>query len=742
MNHLKLLLTLLIVIITGGLPLSAQLKTDSSKLFSFPEHGFAAAFPKKPVKTRPKYIDDSTAFNVAYTLVDSKQGIYYQCLIQDMAPGYFLSADSAVFDSYKTGLLSEETTEIVSERRGIYQSYPAMWMDIKMQIDGEASYNRLITVHRGNRRIFLFAIMPGTEPNEELMNQFIHSLQLIPVKEKSWAKRYDVNGQFNVWAPQPVYLDTTYNTDYSVYDLDEFYESYDSTTPATVYIEKLRYAPYYWAESDTALLRRETNNAMESTDSLLEYTTSRRGLYAIADVLLRINDNHNKKKIRFVLAGDVLYKLFVFLPDEWLKTHNYTQFFSDFTAKKQETDSSLFTSKSKKLLGALQVSDSTRFEQAKYILEQVKFSKSDIPYLHDAFFKKRIDDSSGYLSATSKISDIIIDLEDERTEKFAVDNYKNASINAKKYSYELLRLLAANKTNASYDVINDLLKTKLPEGEYIYRLTSFLYDSLNLSAPLLPALMPLLKDTMAASEVLELTETLIDSGFVKTDLLNDYKTDIYSLAKSVLFQLRQNSDFENAYRYHVLIRVLAKLNTAEAINYLNQFSAQKNIHLKYTAVTSLVKADKIVNGQYLLQLAASNVYRSDLYDYLKKSKKLSLFPKKYLSQQALAESDLYDYISEESDLKRLQFLGERVVNYRGKKSRFYLFKADMSNDEEDNIKLAIAGPYEIKTGVALAVNPAALGVYWDEEFSAGGIDKFLKAYLEMLKKALAEEAEQ
>jgi hypothetical protein len=714
--------------------LTAQIKTDTNKLFSFPEHGFAAAFPKKPVKTRPKYIDDSTAFNVTYSLVDSKLGIYYQCLVQDLAKGFFLSADSAVFDSYKTGMLSNESTQIVSERRGTYQNYPAMWMDIKMTVDGEDSYNRLLTVHRGNRRIFLFAIMPGTEPNNELMNKFINSLQLIPVKEKTWTKQNEKHGQFDVWAPEQIELDTTYNTTNSIYGLDEFYKSYDSTTPATVYIEKLKYSSYYWAKNDTSLLRTETNNAMESTDSLLQYKTYRQGSYTIADVLLRMNDNHNKKKIRFILAGDVLYKLFVVLPDEWMKANNYQKFFTDFIPADNVSDNELFTSKSKKLLDALQTKDSVDFAQAKYMLDYVNFTANDIPGLHDALLKKRIDDTSGYSSATILLSNIITDLNDQRTEKFAADSYKNTAVDAKMYSYELLRLLASRKTTASYTLINDLLKSKLPGGENVYRFSTLLYDSLSLSAPLLPALMPLLKDTMSATQILDFAESLIDSGFIKANFLHDYKPDIFKLAGNTLEKLKQNSDLEDVYKYHVLIRILAAMNTPDAMAYVNQFAAQKNIYLKYTAVISLVKLNKPVNAQHLLQLAASNVYRNALFDDLKKEKKLSLFPKKYLNQQALAESDLYNYIVEENEIKRLQFLGERIVNYMGKKSKFYLFKADMSNEDENNIKLSVAGPYSIKPGAALITYPAALGVYWDEEFRANGMDNLLKAYLQLLEK--------
>jgi hypothetical protein len=735
MSRIKPLALFLLALTAGTSMLIAQIKVDTNKLFSFPEHGFAAAFPKKPVKTKPKYTEDSTAFNVAYTLVDSKLGIYYQCLVQDLAKGFFLSADSAVFDSYKNGMLSNESTEIVSERRGVYQNYPAMWMDIKMTIDGEESYNRLLTVHRGNRRIFLFAIMPGTEPNDELMNKFINSLQLIPVIEKNWSKQSNSQGEFSVWAPDSITLDTNYTNTYnSIYALDEFYKSYDSTTPATVYVEKLRYSPYYWAENDTVLLRKEINGAMEGTDSLLEYKVFRQGSYTIADALLRMNDNHNKKKIRFVLSGDFLYKLFVILPDEWLKINNYQKFFTDFIPVNKASDNRLFTSKSKELLGALQTKDSVGFEQAKYMLDYVNFTAADIPGLHEALLKKRIDDTSGYTTATILLSNIITDLKDERTEKFAAESYKNTAVDAKMYSYELLCLLASRKTASSYTLINDLLKSKLPSGENIYRFSRLLYDSLSLSAPLLPSLMPLLKDTMSATQVLDFAETMIDSGFIKANFLNKYKPDIFKLAGSTLEKLKQNADLEDVYKYHVLIRILAAMNTSDAIAYINQFAVQKNIHLKYTAVLSLVKINKPVNAQHLLQLAASNVYRNTLFDDLKKEKKLSLFPKKYLNQQALAESDLYNYIVEDNDIQKLQFLGERIVNYMGKKSRFYLFKADMSGEEEKNIKLAVAGPYSIKPVAALITYPTALGVYWDEEFRTNGMDNLLNAYLQLLEK--------
>jgi hypothetical protein len=735
MRSSRILWMLISGYLAGSNMLAAQAISDSIKKYSYPEHGFAAAFPKKPVKTKAKYTYDSTAINTAYTLVDSKEGIYYQCLVQDMAKGYFLSADSAVFDSYKSNLVSGESATIVSERRGTFQQYPALWMDVRMEKEGEEHYTRVLSVHRGNRLYFLFAIIPGTEPNETVMNKFIESFQLIPVKENSWKQQEPGKGRLGVWSPAPMQLDTVYDTGNSIYTLDELYRAYDSTTPGTFYIEKLQYDPYYWAESDTALLRTETNNALDATDSLLEYKTHRQGRYSIADLLVRISDNHNRKKIRFILNGNTLYKLFTILPNEWMQANDCRHFFTSFAPREDTATDHLFSSKAKKLLNALQTTDSACFAQARLMLEKVVFTKNDIPYLHEALLKRRIDDSSYYSSATAILSDIVSDISDERTPGFVSTNYTAATPYSISLRYELLRILARQKTTAAYTTINELLKTNLPAGENGYRFYSCLYDSLALSAPLLPALQPLLKDTVAATAILELTETLIDSGLVKKDFLNTSKTAIYAMADQVLQRIGQNSELENAYKYDVVVRMLTKINTPAAFNYLQRFATEKNIDLKYTAVCSLVKLNKPVNPLHLQQVAESNVYRTSLYHYLKKEKKLGLFPKLYFTQKALAESDLYNYILDEAELevKHLDFLSELVTYYQGKKRKFYLFKADMSDGEEKNIRLGIAGPYHMNQATVLVTYPAALGIYWEEEFNKKKTESMFRAYLKQLE---------
>jgi hypothetical protein len=74
--------------------------------------------------------------------------------------------------------------------------------------------------------------------------------------------------------------------------------------------------------------------------------------------------------------------------------------------------------------------------------------------------------------------------------------------------------------------------------------------------------------------------------------------------------------------------------------------------LQYFAISSLLRRGKLPDSKAINEVAASAEMRNWLYDRLQKHGKLSLFPKRYRTQAALAESDMVQWLSYPTELGR------------------------------------------------------------------------------------------
>jgi hypothetical protein len=120
--------------------------------------------------------------------------------------------------------------------------------------------------------------------------------------------------------------------------------------------------------------------------------------------------------------------------------------------------------------------------------------------------------------------------------------------------------------------------------------------------------------------------------------------------------------------------------------------------------------------------------RLDLYRELNKVNKSQLFPVKYATQKYFAESELYWIASDDEEVSELTYIGERVTSFMGKKQKFYLFKATYIREDSRESYLAVAGPYPIESKKLIESSDAS-GLYTDEPFNAGKMDKQFQSYL-------------
>ncbi|NII24970.1 TraB/GumN family protein [Pseudoflavitalea sp. X16] len=694
--------------------------------FTGDRHAFSLKFPGRPaVRKGPG--DERTMISTLYSSIDTKNDIFFQCLVQDMKKGFYLTGDTTVFRLYLNALDSNEATHLLSRRMDTLQQYPAMWLDFTMTRDENTYYNKVLSLHRGNRLYFIIATAGDSLKARQHINNYFSSFSFLPAKEGKWSQQEAPDNSFTTWAASAVtrYVGPVDEEEENDNSKEIYFEIYDSTAPCTYYVSKSPYPRNFWAESDTTLLRRTVDDYVGYSDSLLSYTPVANGHHRGVEVVIRLADNHNVKKARLLIVGDTLFTIYGIVPPAVLALDNSRRLFTGFRVN-HTTPPTIFTNKAAALLQALQSPDSVVFQEAKATLKLVNFTKADLPLLHKAMLEW-YRDSAEYNAVNGTLFDYITILRDESTLTVVQEVWDKLPAGKEKLRYNLLGLLGRYRTAASVSLAKDLLLRHIPREGNAWELFSSLEDTLELLKPIFPELLPLLKDSLAAPEIITLAARMLDSNYVDVKLIANYKGELYQMTAHALKMIQQVENY-SLYTNFALIRVLARLKEPVANQWVRKFLLQANLSLKQVAVIALLEHGQPVAAAELLKLAADNEQRIGLYEDLVKIKKEALFPRQYLTEQAFGQSELHDYASEDNEVKKITFIGERVALYKGVRKKFFLYKVDMSYDDEKIIHLGIAGPYGLKPAKPVTETKAT-GIYWEQEYNPAKIDTYLKAYL-------------
>ena len=689
---------------------------------------FSIEFPGKPSIKRNFKEGDDGFISDKYTYLDLNNIIFFSVVIKDADKDTYISEDSTAFANYVKTIEEDGTIKVKNSKQIKFNGYPALTADFITHEDGETGYSRLLYLHRGNRMYLAISAVQDTVKTREQVNRFFSSFKLLPLKGKKWNLVTDPEKSFTTWAPGPMV-----NISDSTEPDESQFASYDSLAPATLFVQKTPFSPHFWAKDDTSLLRKETNARIHYNDSLLDYKLINNGNYKGAEAVIKISDNSNVKKFRFILVGDTLYIIYGIAMKEVLDTKNYLRFFEDFRPVNDKAVSSLFEKKTAAYLSTLAKADSAALEQLRPVLYEVSFGEEDLPLLHPALLKKYAD-SGRYSNVSNKLFEIVGELNSKSTTEFVNKAYRELPDENEHLRYSLLSLLAMQKNAESYRLIIDLIKAKQPRGDDPYTLFNHLNDSLPLTKSIYPDLLPLLRDSMAWRPVIMLTNSLLDSNLIQKSMLNGYMKEINRITEKGIKAISKK-DFDSPYWYYALIELFGKLKTKESELWLRKFLASTNIHLKYDAASALLENNLPVGSADLLKIAADKDYRITLYERLKELKKGSLFPLTYKNQKAFAESELYFIATEryEVDVTKMTFVAEKTASYQGKKHKFYLFKVTIDGEDGPEHRLGIVGPYSLKPA-PLVTESDLCGIYMNEEFNSAKLDSLLKTYLLQMEK--------
>ena len=99
----------------------------------------------------------------------------------------------------------------------------------------------------------------------------------------------------------------------------------------------------------------------------------------------------------------------------------------------------------------------------------------------------------------------------------------------------------------------------------------------------------------------------------------------------------------------------------------------------------------------------------------------------------MAKSAVFEIATdEETTISAITFKAERIVEYEGKKQRFFLYKLVYSGYED--AYLAVAGPYSLDSK-DLSSDNSATGLYFDDYIEGSNIDTLFKKYMQSFKQS-------
>lgn len=667
----------------------------------------------KPNRDIDKSADGSDWHFTTYDLADRDKGLYYMVQVRDILPGRFLEGDTSYFNLFSEELSS--SFEIVKKEQFTFQGWNAMKMEFLDM--GKLRYH-MYTIVRGNRVYTLFA--GGQKTNLPEVDTVFGSFRLTSSVTEPWNKHSAHS--FTTVAPAAIELQKKEPDEEDEGEMH--FISYDPKKAISYEVMITPLPEYYWAESDSAFFQERLKWNREFNDTLLKFENVKNGNIDGVEFLLRKQGSNTVKKVRTFVNGDTVYNLFSIVPEAYADDADTKRFFSGFRLN-QEKKPTIYKNKIKELFSALLTKDSVSFAKAADVLNMIKFTKKDLPDLHEAFLRD-YEFEHYYETINSHISDELEELEDSSTVAFIAGNYKNIKEDNVVLKYEALDVLASIRTKASYLVLKNLLLSYPLEGEQEMVLAYSLRDSLELTKLLYPEILQLSGNADFSNIIAHVSKTMIDSGFLTLKDLLPYRDVLLSQASGNLQEL--NEDQEIWWEVYEWPPFIAVFNDTESNRLLQEYLRIENHDIQFSAALALLKNNQPVSKSVMEDLAEDKKFRAYLYEELLKLKRLDVFPPKYATQQKIAESEIYLLAGEDDEYpSSVSFIGERKTTFRGKEGIFYIFKIGFGEGSDVSYHMGITGPYT-NTKVIVTDSKAA-GVYYESEYSKSDIDEQLQELL-------------
>jgi len=636
---------------------------------------------------------------------------------KEVKPGYYIPDENVVHDA----MFEKMQTQYINLHRDstILDSTKIIKLRGKNKEQPAISMN-MISMVKDGRNIAL--MMLG---DSSAMESVFSSFHFISHPSVHWQTYESPDSTFTTYAPAAL------RPHFFKGENKLQWVSYDTTTAISYHVIPDTLGKYTWYASDSLFwngrIGGDTVNKI-----LLEIKDVVNGSIAGKEFIIKSkNDPATYARLRLLVTGDNVYKLFTAGQVNKCNTPQVDRFFNEFRINGPAAPASVTLSKASLLLHDLGSPDSVIRRKAHLALSSAKFGKGDVSLLKDALFRLY---QSPYNASQGTTINLTIarkfaELDDSTAVTYVRESYP--SLIEEKYSLKntALSLLAHQHSAFSYATLAELFKQGPTREKLDFSVLHAMTDSLALTRTLFFAFQSWIRDTLQAPGIAYITLSLLDSGYLAKESIMPSAEAFIEAAAALLPALKTQDDY-NDYHLFSLLDLIGRFHIPASYSLLKDYLAVRNKFLLQKAVQLLLDGGQSIPATALNRLAADPATRLDLYDTLTRFDKAALFPREYLVQSRFAESLIFGAAEndDEGTIEKLSLLSKKTAAVDGKTYAWYLYKVSYHTDDGLQNYLGIAGGYN-PAAAGLKPKKNMTGIYWKEQLDGENADLLFKAYL-------------
>jgi uncharacterized protein YbaP (TraB family) len=693
--------------------------------YTDPLNAYKIYLPVKPKPLDRMTGSDNSTLKVNLMISsDPQTGSYYIFGPTVVLQGFALQNDSTTFITVHDNLLSK-TQNVTRDT-----SYMLDGMRI-LEINGSMANGAMLTrakiILRGNR-YYTLLVMYGPGKWNSSAEEALSSFQVINYSFNEWSMQTSPDSLFSTWAPGKFsfFKETK---DSSKITNTENISSFDSSSCNTYSLKEDTLEKYYWAKDDSTFWNRQKNYYLSKSDTILSERIFKKDGLCQYEIFKKPKGAYNILRMQMLLRGNRVYRLVTVQEAGTIRDENVNRYFDLFHFNNPSPKSEAFKSKADILLKDLQSPNSSIRRQANAALADAPFVASDLPQLQEAILQKYPVDSSLYRTVNLIIAKRITQLNDSSSLEFAYSHYNPTSQSDVRQA--LLYIVSSFHSKANYESLGKLLMSVKFSSSLLSGVTDCWDDSLVVSASLFPTILPLLKDSNAICATMDIASNLLDSNLISIAIFAPWQKTILDYANARFAKIkRDTADFDIS--DYSVINLLKRFKNEPCNAMLQKWLLVKgNMYHKQQIVLALLENGQLPLRPAIMELAATDYTRIQLYEHLKKYRKSNLFPVKYLTQSYFAESLAGDAIADFSDeYADRTFIKVREMKWKGKLYRFFFY--DVYIEEDDEHWLVVSGPFS-RNVADFSYSGSFSRVLGDEQYDVSKFNNQAKQLIQLME---------
>lgn len=530
----------------------------------------------------------------------------------------------------------------------------------------------------------------------------------------------------------------TYETNYADEADSSILKAYNPALGVWFTAKRKVLSPFAWAATDSSLLSAMLPPAVNAgkANIVQQRFAQTNGMSALT-VLAKDTAAQMWSRYQLIKAGNEVIELSVQTDSLGVQHTSVPVWFNAFTIRNNAAYVDVSKRTAKTVFDSLRICSNEQFEKWVSDVDELPFTKADLPLLLSEARMLWPRDTVVYPSLDAQLWQIIEKVADASQLDLLKTAYHNADSNSSAQGKIVSMLMKMDDANALAFVQQALPLTRQKEvypGEIFGRF----YNNLELAKKLLPNWYPLLSDTTYGPGIVNTYLLLADSNMAPTPPA-DMPPKVIALSQHFLAILSK-PDHEYYSYMDAMPRYLAKMKTPEADALLFDFTMKpvEEDYLRLEALEQLA-GNGVFPAQSIQSLAKVTWLRYSVYGLLKKHDRLADLPADLATQAAIGAAYLYELADENFEDPSIELAAEKELLFMGKKYRFFVYKFYVEYDGEKEELFAVAGPFVIDSKQLDIVLPELYVTQISEEtFQKKQLDKWLTQYLKEIEKQNAE----